>query len=96
MDEPVSDSDVEKIATFLIKWEDLRTHLGLDRAKEEEIRNLQTDYRGKKRECIEAWRQKEGKKATYSAFVAVAKEAQLQGLADKVMEMVQNRETTAG
>ena len=92
IDEPVSDSDVEELATFVIKWEDLRTYLGLDRAKVQEIRNLQTDYKGEKRECIEAWREKEGNKATYRAFVAAAEAAKLQSLADKVMAMLRNRE----
>ena len=95
VDEIVSDSDVEKLAMLVIKWEDLRSHLGLDRAKEEEIKNSSTDYRGKKRECIEAWREKEGKAATYRAFIAAAEAAQLQGLADKVREMLGSRETAS-
>ena len=93
LNRPVSDSDVEELARYVTQWEKLRSHLGLDRVKEEEITQTFKDYGKRKTECIEAWREKEGNKATYRAFIAAAEKAQLQGLADRVKEMLPTRET---
>jgi hypothetical protein len=93
LNRPVSDSDVEELARHVTQWEKLRSHLGLDRVKEEEITQTFKDYGKRKTECIEAWREKDGNKATYRAFIAAAEKAQLQGLADRVKEMLWTRQT---
>ena len=94
LDKKVTDRDVDKLATFIVKWEKLRGYLGLDYAKQKEIENA-GDYGKQKMECVEEWRQKAGEKATYREFIKEAREAQLNDLADKVKTMLWERETPA-
>ena len=46
-------------------------------------------------ECVEVWREQEGKKATYRAFIKAAREAELNDLADEVEAMLRECETPA-
>ena len=78
----------------MVSWEDMAGLLGLDRAKKREIEHIKI-YREQKKECVEEWREQRGEKATYSAFIEAAREAELNGLADKVKTMLWEREATA-
>ena len=92
LDRKVTDRDIDKLAGFVVSWEDMAGPLGLDRAKKREIEHIKT-YREQKKECVEEWREQGGEKATYRAFIEAAREAELNGLADKVMAMLWERET---
>ena len=94
LDKKVTNHDVDKLATFIVKWEKLRGYLGLDYAKQKEIENA-GDYGKQKMECVEEWRQKAGEKATYREFIKAAREAGLNDLADKVEAMLREPETPA-
>ena len=91
-DKKVTDRDVNKLAEFMPEWEGMRVPLGLSRAKQREIREVK-GYGEQKRECIEEWRELLGDKATYHAFIKAAREAGMNGLADKVVAMLQEHET---
>ena len=91
LDKEVTDRDVDKLASFMVSWEDMAGPLGLDRAKKREIEHTKS-YREQKKECVEEWREQGGEKATYRAFIEAAREAELNGLADKVKTMLWERE----
>ena len=92
LDKTVTDSDVDKLAAFIVTWEDIAGPLGLGRAKQTEIRHI-AGYGKQKRECVEEWRERKGDKSTYRAFIDAAREVELNGLADKVVAMLRERET---
>ena len=94
LDKKVTDRDVNKLAEFMTEWEAMRVPLGLDHAKKRVIKE-EKDYEEQKRECIEQWRTQEGDKATYCAFIKAAREAKMNGLADEVVAMLRERETSA-
>ena len=87
LDKEVTDRDVNKLAGFMVSWEDMADPLGLDRAKKKEIEHVKT-YREQKKECVEKWREQEGVKATYRAFIEAARDVGLNNLADKVEAML--------
>ena len=93
-DEKVTDDDVDKLAGFMTTWEKMLGPLGLDRAKEKEIEAVK-GYAKQKKECVEEWREKAGDKATYRAFITAARKVELNRLADSVMSMLRERETSA-
>ena len=92
LDKTVTDSDVYKLAAFIVKWEDIAGPLRLGRAKQKEIQHI-ADYGKQKRECVEEWREREGDKSTYRAFIDAAREVKLNRLADKVVAMLREHET---
>ena len=94
LDKKVTDRDVDKLADFMTEWERMRGPLGLNHAIQREIENIH-GYGNQKRECIEEWREKAGEKASYRAFVEAAREVGMNGLADKVVDMLRDREAPA-
>ena len=96
LDEKISDKDRTHIAQkLIIKWEPLRSHLGLDRQQEEEIcRSWPKDYQKQKVECLEVWSQKKGDEATYSALIKAAEDTANKQLADEVKKMLRTRPTS--
>ena len=77
-------------------WEALCPYLELSRQQKKEIRNSFAGDNGKqKHECLEVWKETKGKKATYSAFINAAKEAQAQKLADNVEDMLKKQQTAS-
>jgi hypothetical protein len=46
------------------------------------------NYNQQKRECLQAWKEKNGKDATYSALIKAAEDAKDQKLADNVKAML--------
>lgn len=81
---------------FISNWEDLLPYLGLSGPQKEEIRRTYPLYREQKHECLKQWKEKEGNKATYRAFIQAAEQAKKKGLADKVREMLQTAPRTGG
>ena len=94
LDNKVTDRDVDKLAGFMVSWEDMAGPLGLDRPTKKEIEHVK-GYKVQKKECVEEWRQKAGDTATYREFIEAARDAELNDLADKVEAMLRERETPA-
>ena len=92
-DAEVSDRDLAIIARdFLNDWKVLRPFLGLSRSNATEICQLYpSDTAKQKHECLEVWKDTEGKEATYRVLIRAAKDAQLQSLADGVLAIVHDR-----
>ena len=69
-------------------WGSLAPFLGLTRTKEREIAmSYPGDYGKQKRECLSVWREMEGERATYRAFISAAEEAGNQQLAHTVRDL---------
>lgn len=90
LDAEVTDADVSELAKFMTQWEDMRTPLGLNRAKQREIESIR-GYGKQKVELVEEWKEAAGKGATYGTFIKAARGAKLNGLADKVEAMLRER-----
>ena len=90
----ISERDLAVIARdHLDNWESLRPFLGLSHAKEREIcKSFQGDYAKQKHECLEAWKELNGRKATYSALIQAAEEGKAQNVADSVRSLLMNRQ----
>ena len=87
--EVVSEIDVAVIARdYMSTWESLRRFLDLTKPDEEAITRTYRDYGKQKEECLEKWKQKKGKQATYGALIAAAKATKDTMLADGVSEMI--------
>ena len=91
LDAEVTEADVPKLANFMTQWEVMRTPLGLSRAKQREIEAIR-GYGKQKVELVEEWREAAGKDATYGTFIKAAREAELEPLANKVEDMLQERQ----
>jgi hypothetical protein len=87
----VSDRDLAVIARdHLTDWENLQPFLGLSRAQKKEIaRSYPGDYGLQKQECLEVWKEKIGREATYRALISAAEEARDQQLADNIRDMLE-------
>ena len=94
LNQKVADGDVDNLASIMSQWENMRAALGLSYAEQKEIEEIRR-YRNQKREFLEVWRLKEGRGATYSVFIAAARQVRMNALADKVMEMLALREREA-
>ena len=96
LDQKVTDEDVDKLASIMIQWESMRVGLGLSYAEQKEIEEIRR-YGNQKREFLEVWRQKKSLGATYRVFIAAARGARMNALADKVTNMLalRERETAA-
>jgi hypothetical protein len=91
MKKEINDRDLAVIARdHLTDWENLQPFLGLNRAQKKEIANsYPRDYGKQKRECLEVWKEKIGREATYRALISAAEEARDQQLADNIRDMLE-------
>jgi hypothetical protein len=89
LDRVISDRDLAVIARdHVTHWGSLAPFLGLTRAQEQEIAmSYQGDYGKQKRECLSVWKEIEGERATYRAFISAAEEAGNQQLAHTVRDL---------
>ena len=89
MDRVISERDLAVIARdHVTDWGSLAPFLGLTRAQEQEIAmSYQGDYGKQKRECLSVWKEIEGERATYRAFISAAEEAGNQQLAHSVRDL---------
>ena len=89
MDRVISERDLAVIARgHVTHWGSLAPFLGLTRAQEQEIAmSYQGDYGKQKRECLSVWKEIEGERATYRAFISAAEEAGNQQLAHTVRDL---------
>lgn len=90
LDSLVSDQDIAKIASCLIKWEKLSPILGLTFQQETMIRETYRDYDIQKQQILHKWKQIKGNKATYNALITAASRVSDMELADNIKAMVQN------
>ena len=95
LDEEVGDRHLAIIARdHVTDWEDLCPFLDLSREQEIAIRSsFNNDYGKQKHECLEVWKEMKGKKATYSAFINAATDAQFLILANRVEDMLKKQQT---
>ena len=89
LDRVISDRDVAVIARdHVTHWENLAPFLGVTRTKEQEIAmSYPGDYGKQKRECLYVWKEMEGERATYRAFIAAVEDAGNQQLAHAVRDL---------
>ena len=89
LDRVISDRQLAVIAKdYVTQWEYLAPFLGLTRPKEKEIaKSYPGDYFLQKRECLSVWKEMEGERATYRAFISAAEEAGDQQLAHTVRDL---------
>ena len=89
MDRVISDRDVAVIARdHVTHWRSLAPFLGVTRTKEQEIAMSHLgDYGTQKRECLYVWKEMEGERATYRAFIAAVEDAGNQQLAHAVRDL---------
>ena len=91
----ISDVDIANIARrLLISWKSLRPYLGLSRAQNKEICETYGDYGEQKCECLEIWKEMQGDRATYGAFITAAEAAEEKQLADGVRAMLQTNDSS--
>ncbi len=71
LDSQVSDGQIAELAAKMVRWEDFAPFFGLSEAEQEEIRrNNERNYRLQKRAALYAWKDKNGRKATYRSFLS--------------------------
>lgn len=91
LDSPVSDQDIAKIASHLMKWDKLSPVLGLTPQQETEIRETFHDYDIQKKQVLLKWKQIKGNKATYKALITAASSVFDMRLVNDITAVVQER-----
>ena len=88
MDITLTDIGVCAIAEKIVHWERLRPHLGSTKADEEAIKSNNVGrYEEQKKDLLYKWRQMMGDDATPRNFVAAARDAEDEELADEVEKL---------
>ena len=90
LDDVISRKSLTVIARdHLNNWKTLGPFLDLTRQQETAIAYSSPDFGLQKRECLEVWKEKRGKEATYRALISAAEEAGDQLLADNIRDMLE-------
>ena len=89
-DDVISRKSLTVIARdHLNNWKTLGPFLDLTRQQETAIAYSSPDFGLQKRECLEVWKEKRGKEATYRALISAAEVAGDQLLADNIRDMLE-------
>ena len=92
LDIPITDQDITTIArAYLVRWEELSSHLELTASQEHSIRQTFKDYEDQKREALHTWKRNKGNGATYDSFITAAETISNMQLADNVRALLKKR-----
>ena len=91
LDDVISRKSLTVIARDHLKnWKTFGPFLGLTEQQETAIANNNPhDYDLQKRECLEVWKKRRGREATYRALISAAEEARDKELADNIKGMLE-------
>ena len=84
----ISDKDITNIARNVSDWEALAIYMGFSATEMNQLRgSFPADVQKQGRECLQKWKVKQGRAATYQALIIAAKDAKDQQLADSVRDI---------